>query len=223
MTETIVNAKKLTKTYKLFAEEIIAVDAVDLQITAGEFVSIMGPSGSGKTTLLDMIGCLDSISSGMLEILGEDVSNTPESKLVKTRRGKIGFIFQDFSLIPSLTALENLQLALFFAGQKADRKKCFDMLEKVHLEHRSRHLPKQMSGGEQQRVAVARALVTEPKFLLADEPTGHLDTQTSQTIFSLLKEINAAQGLTVILATHDPSIGGQTQRTILLKDGKIAS
>ncbi len=221
MNNTIVKAEKLTKAYKLFAEEIVAVDAVDLEITAGEFVSIMGPSGSGKTTLLDMIGCLDSITSGTLRILGEDVSNTPESKLVKTRRGNIGFIFQDYSLIPSLTALENLQLALFFAGQKTDRKKCLEMLERVHLGHRSRHLPKQMSGGEQQRVAVARALVTQPRFLLADEPTGHLDTKTSQTIFGLLKEINAEQGLTIILATHDASIGLETQRTIILKDGKI--
>lgn len=223
MNNTIVKAEKLTKTYKLYAEEIKAVDAVDLEIMAGEFVSIMGPSGSGKTTLLDMIGCLDSITSGTLQILGRDVSATPESKLVKTRRGKIGFIFQDFSLIPSLTALENLQLAMFFAGQKADRKKCLDMLEKVRLGHRAKHLPKQLSGGEQQRVAVARALVTEPKFLLADEPTGHLDTRTSQTILNLLKEINEQQGLTVILATHDPSIGMETQRTILLQDGKIAS
>lgn len=223
MNNTIVKAEKLTKTYKLYAEEIKAVDRIDLEITAGEFVSIMGPSGSGKTTLLDLIGCLDSITSGTLEILGRDVSRTPENKLVKTRRGNIGFIFQDFSLIPSLTALENLELALFFAGQKPDRRKCIEMLEKVHLGHRCKHLPKQMSGGEQQRVAVARALVTRPQFLLADEPTGHLDTKTSQTVFELLKEINEQQGLTIILATHDPAIGTETQRTILLQDGKIAS
>lgn len=220
---TIVKAQKLTKTYKLYAEEVTAVNEVDLEIKTGEFVSIMGPSGSGKTTLLDMIGCLDSITRGTLEILGEDVSKTPESRLVKTRRGKIGFIFQDFSLIPSLTAQENLQLALFFAGQKADHKKCITMLEKVHLGHRCKHLPKQMSGGEQQRAAIARALVTEPQFLLADEPTGHLDTKTTRTIFELLKEINEQQGLTIILATHDPSIGSQTHRTIQLEDGKITS
>ncbi len=223
MNRTIVKAEKLRKVYHLFAEEIAAVDGVDLEITAGEFVSIMGPSGSGKTTLLDMIGCLDSISDGTLEILGEDVSSTPESQLVKTRRGQIGFIFQDFSLIPSLTALENLQLGLFLAGKQTNRQKCLEMLDKVHLSHRCNHLPKQMSGGEQQRVAIARALVIEPDFLLADEPTGHLDTATTQTVFALLKEINAQQNLTIILATHDASIGSQTQRTILLKDGKIAS
>ena len=223
MNNIIVKAQNLRKVYHLLAEEIAAVDGVDLEIHTGEFVSIMGPSGSGKTTLLDMIGCLDSISSGTLEILGRDVSKTPESKLVHTRRGKIGFIFQDFSLIPSLTALENLQLGLFLAGKNNGRKKCLDMLDKVHLSHRANHLPKQMSGGEQQRVAIARALVIEPDFLLADEPTGHLDTATSQTVFALLKEINAEQNLTIILATHDPAIGAKTQRTITLIDGKIAS
>ena len=146
MSELIVKAEKLTKVYKLFSEEIAAVDGVDLEISSGEFVSIMGPSGSGKTTLLDMIGCLDSITSGQLEILGNDVSKMKESRLVNIRRGKIGFIFQDFSLIPSLTALENIQLSLYFADIQKEKQDLIKHLEKVGLGHRINHLPKQLSG-----------------------------------------------------------------------------
>jgi putative ABC transport system ATP-binding protein len=223
MNELIVKAKNLTKVYKLFAEDVVAVNNVDLEIGSGEFVSIMGPSGSGKTTLLDMIGCLDSITSGRLEILGNDVSKTKESKLVDIRRGTIGFIFQDFSLIPSLTALENIQLTLYFAGIKQKTQKSVDLLKKVGLGHRINHLPKQLSGGEKQRVAIARALATEPKFLLADEPTGHLDTENSQEIFKVLKQLNKEKGLTVIVATHNTELGLQAKRVIYLRDGKIVS
>jgi putative ABC transport system ATP-binding protein len=223
MNELVVKAKNLTKIYKLFAEEIIAVNNVNLEISPGEFVSIMGPSGSGKTTLLDMIGCLDSITSGQLEILGHDVSKTKESKLVNTRRGNIGFIFQDFSLIPSLTALENIQLTLYFAGIKQETQKSINLIEKVGLGHRINHLPKQLSGGEKQRVAIARALATEPKFLLADEPTGHLDTENSQEILNVFKQLNQDKGLTIIVATHDTELGSQAKRIIYLQDGKIVS
>ena len=221
MSELIVKAEKLTKVYKLSAEEIAAVNNVDLEISSGEFVSIMGPSGSGKTTLLDMIGCLDSITSGRLEILGNDVSTMAERRLVNIRRGKIGFIFQDFSLIPSLTALENIQLTLYFAGIRKETKESVKLLEKVGLGRRVNHLPKQLSGGEKQRVAIARALATEPKFLLADEPTGHLDTENSQEILNVFKQLNQEEGLTVIVATHDAKLGSQTIRTIYLQDGKI--
>jgi len=223
MHELIVKAERLTKIYKLFAEEIAAVNNVDLEICAGEFVSIMGPSGSGKTTLLDMIGCLDGITSGQLEILGKDVSKMTEHRLVNIRRGKIGFIFQDFSLIPSLTALENIQLTLYFAGMKQETQKSIDLLGKVGLGHRINHLPRQLSGGEKQRVAIARALATEPKFLLADEPTGHLDTENSQEIFDVFKQLNQEKGLTVIVATHDAELGLKAGRVIYLKDGKIVS
>lgn len=221
MSEIIVKAEKLTKTYKLFAEEIVAVNNVDLIITSGEFVSIMGPSGSGKTTLLDMIGCLDNITSGRLQVLGHDVFNLNESKLVKIRRGKIGFIFQDFSLIPTLTALENIQLALYFADSQQKTQKPIKLLQKVGLGHRINHLPKQMSGGEKQRVAIARALATEPKFLLADEPTGHLDTKNTQDILNVFKQLNEEESLTIIVATHDPKLGLQSKRVIHLQDGKI--
>jgi putative ABC transport system ATP-binding protein len=223
MSELIVKAEKLTKVYKLFAEEIAAVNNVDLEISSGEFVSIMGPSGSGKTTLLDMIGCLDGITSGRLEILGKDVSTMAESRLVNIRRGKIGFIFQDFSLIPSLTAIENIQLTLYFAGIQKETKESVKLLEKVGLGHRVNHLPKQLSGGEKQRVAIARALITEPKFLLADEPTGHLDTENSQEILNIFKQLNEKEGLTVIVATHDQKLGLQTKRVISLQDGKVVS
>jgi len=222
MSQSIVKAEKLTKTYKLFAEEILAVNAVDLEIGPGEFVSIMGPSGSGKTTLLDMIGCLDRITSGRLRILGHDISGLGENELVKIRRGKIGFVFQDFSLIPTLTALENVQLALYFGGVRAERRKPVRLLEKVGLGHRINHLPKQMSGGEKQRVAIARALVTEPEFLLADEPTGHLDTTNTQDILNVFKQLNE-EGLTIIVATHDPRLGLQSKRTLTLRDGSIVS
>jgi len=223
MSETIVKAENLTKTYKLFAEEIVAVNSVDLEITSGEFASIMGPSGSGKTTLLDMIGCLDNITSGRLQILDHDISNLKESKLVKIRRGKIGFIFQDFSLIPTLTALENIQLALYFADSQQKTQKPIKLLQKVGLGHRINHLPKQMSGGEKQRVAIARALATEPKFLLADEPTGHLDTKNTQEILNVFKQLNEEENLTIIVATHDPKLGLQSKRVIHLQDGKIVS
>ena len=223
MSELIVKAEKLTKVYKLFAEEIAAVNGVNLEISSGEFVSIMGPSGSGKTTLLDMIGCLDSITSGQLEILGNNVSKMKESRLVNIRRGKIGFIFQDFSLIPSLTALENIQLSLYFADIQKEKQDLIKLLEKVGLGHRINHLPKQLSGGEKQRVAIARALATKPEFLLADEPTGHLDTENSQEILDVFKQLNQEEEMTIIVATHDARLGLQTRRVIYLQDGKIVS
>jgi putative ABC transport system ATP-binding protein len=223
MSELIVKAEKLTKTYKLYAENVIAVNGVDLEISSGEFVSIMGPSGSGKTTLLDMIGCLDSITSGRLEILGKDVSTMAESKLVNIRRKNIGFIFQDFSLIPTLTALENVQLARYFAGDSLQTQSLEVYIEKVGLGGRVNHLPKQLSGGEKQRVAIARALAIQPKFLLADEPTGHLDTKNSKEIFKIFRHLNEVEGLTIILATHNQALGSQTKRTIYLQDGRIVN
>jgi len=221
MSELIVKAEKLTKLYKLSAENIPAVNAVDLEIYSGEFVSIMGPSGSGKTTLLDLIGCLDGITSGRLEILGHDISNLKENKLAKIRRGNIGFVFQNFSLIPTLTALENLQLVSYFEGNSSTPEKLTKLLEKVGLAQRKNHLPKQLSGGEKQRVAIARALVTDPKFLLADEPTGQLDSKNAQEITNLFKQLNQIEQMTIIIATHNTKLGLQANRPIYLQDGKI--
>jgi len=221
MSEPIIKAEKLTKTYKLFAEEVHAVRGVDLEIGSGEFVSLMGPSGSGKTTLLDMIGCLDSVTSGRLEVLGRDTSELPESRLVEIRRGRIGFVFQDFSLVPTLTALENVELALYFARVRGNAHNAADLLERVGLGHRATHLPKQMSGGEKQRVAVARALVTKPMLLVADEPSGQLDTTNTREILGLFRQLNEEDGLTIIVATHDPDVAGCVKRVIHLQDGQI--
>ncbi len=221
MAEIIIEAKNLTKVYTLLAEEIRAVDGIDLVIEQGEFVTVMGPSGSGKTTLFDMIGCLDTITSGELSIAGVNVSSKNERELVNVRRGTIGFIFQDFSLVPTLTAKENILLALFYARQKQDAKKVEQILKKVGLGHRINHIPNQMSGGEKQRVAIARALVTDPKILLADEPTGHLDTARTEEIFALFRDLNKNEGLTIFATTHNLTMGEKADRTIFLQDGKI--
>ena len=220
---TIIKAEKLTKLYKLAAEIVHAVDGVDFEIQSGEFLAVMGPSGSGKTTLLDIIGCLDSISGGRLEILGKDVSRLPERKLVNIRRGRIGFVFQDFSLIPTLTAMENVRYGGWLAGRNTSPDKAMSYLDKVGLAGRAAHLPRQLSGGEKQRVAIARALAVEPEILIADEPTGHLDSTNSRAIVDLLKELNVKDGLTVILATHDIGLGNQCSRIISLRDGKIVA
>ena len=168
-----------------------------------------------------MIGCLDHSTSGRLQILGEDVSKMRESQLVKIRRGQIGFVFQDFSLIPTLTAVENVQLASHFAGLSQDASVAARLLDKVGLGRRINHLPKQMSGGEKQRVAIARALVTGPKFLIADEPTGHLDSKNAKEILDVFTQLNDEEKLTIIVATHNEKLGRQTDRSVYLQDGKI--
>jgi len=221
MNEIIIKAEKLTKIYSLLAEEVAAVQGIDLEITKEEFVAIMGPSGSGKTTLLDMLGCLDSITSGTLSVLGNNVSHAKESALVKVRRHNISFVFQDFSLIPTLTALENCALPVYFSRKEFNKQKAIEILKRVGLSHRINHLPKQMSGGEQQRVAIARALVTEPTIVFADEPTGHLDTKTADVIFALLHQLNKEEGITVVVSTHNIALGMQANRTVFLQDGKI--
>lgn len=221
MGECIIKAEKLTKIYKLPAEQISAVRDADLEIFAGDFISIMGPSGSGKTTLLDSIGCLTTISSGKLTVLGKDVSAAAESTLVSIRRRFIGFVFQDFLLIPTLTVLENVLLPLYFAKAPQDRQKAISILEKVGLGHRINHLPAQISGGEKQRVAIARALIKSPKLLLADEPTGNLDSKSSQEIFDLFKQLNEQEGLTIVVVTHNPKLGSRASRTVYLQDGRI--
>ncbi len=223
MEKLIIKAEGLKKIYIRGTEEVYAVNDVSLEISEGDFIALMGPSGSGKTTLLDLIGCLDNLSSGRLEVFGRDVSDVKESNLVGLRRGKIGYIFQDFLLIPSLTAIENVELSLYFARRQQERKKLIQLFEKVGLGHRINHLPREMSGGERQRTAIARALAISPKFLIADEPTGNLDTRSSQEIFDIFKTINREEGLTIILATHNPKLGSQAGRIIYLKDGKTVS
>jgi putative ABC transport system ATP-binding protein len=223
MTKDVIRAEGLTKIYIRGTEEVYAVNGIELEINDGDFIALMGPSGSGKTTLLDLIGCLDNASSGRLEVFGKDVSGVKEGNLVGLRRGHIGFIFQEFLLIPSLTAIENVELSLYFARRSQERKKLLQLFEKVGLAHRVNHLPKEMSGGERQRVAIARALAVSPRFLIADEPTGNLDTRSSQEIFDIFKKVNKEENLTIILATHNPKLGSQADRIIYLKDGKIVS
>jgi putative ABC transport system ATP-binding protein len=223
MANILIKADKINKTYKLFAEEINAVKDVDLEIYQGEFIAIMGPSGSGKTTLLDILGCLDSVSAGKLKVLDNDVSVLKESSLVKIRRANVGFVFQEFLLIPTLTALENVELPLLFAKLPQQRKLAVNLLQKVGLGSRINHLPKQLSGGERQRVAIARALVTSPKILFADEPTGNLDTKSGQQVFDIFKELNQKDGLTIVLTTHNFKLGLQAKRIVFLKDGRIVS
>ena len=223
MANILIKAEKISKTYRLFAEEIKAVKDVDLEIRQGEFIAIMGPSGSGKTTLLDILGCLDRISAGKLKVLDYNVSTLKESALVKIRRQNIGFVFQEFLLIPTLTALENVELPLLFAKLPQERQLAVKLLQKVGLGSRINHLPKQLSGGERQRVAIARALVTSPKILFADEPTGNLDTKSGQQIFDIFKELNQKDGLTIVLTTHNNKLGLQAKRIIYLKDGCIVS
>ena len=223
MDKILIKADKINKTYRLLAEEINAVKDVDLEIFHGEFIAIMGPSGSGKTTLLDILGCLDRVSTGKLEVLDNDVSRLKESSLVKIRRVNLGFVFQEFLLIPTLTALENVELPLLFAKLPQERQLAVNLLQKVGLGNRINHLPKELSGGERQRVAIARALVTSPKILFADEPTGNLDTKSGQQIFDIFKELNQKDGLTIVLTTHNNKLGLQAKRIIYLKDGQIVS
>jgi len=223
MNNSLIKADKLTKVYKLLAEEIYAVRDVDLEVTAGEFIAIMGPSGSGKTTLLDSLGCLTTITSGRLNVLGKDVSQARESALVALRRKSLGFVFQDFLLIPTLTAVENVQLPLLFARAPQQRARAVELLERVGLGKRINHLPKELSGGEKQRVAIARALITSPKILFADEPTGNLDTKSGSEIFGLLMNLNNKDNLTVIMTTHNPKLGNQASRILYLKDGRVVS
>lgn len=223
MKDCVIKAEKLTKIYKLPAEQISAVKEIDLEIYAGDFIAIMGPSGSGKTTLLDSLGCLGRITGGKLQVMGKDVSHASENTLVAMRRKFVSFVFQDFLLIPSLSALENVQLPLYFSRSKMDSMRCIDMLKKVGLGSRINHLPSELSGGEKQRVAIARALAKSPKVLFADEPTGNLDTKNSEEIFSLFKKLNEDDGLTLVITTHNPKLGSQAKRIIYLKDGRMVS
>ncbi len=216
----IVNVDKI---YHSEAEKIHALKDISLKIEEGEFISIMGHSGAGKTTLLNLLGCLDGISKGKLKIMKNDLNLMKKKDFPKFRRDNIGIVFQDFLFVPTLTALENVMLPLHFKKEKdADaEKKAKNLLIKMGLEKRINHFPKELSGGEMQRVAIARALVNDPKILLADEPTGNLDTKNAQNIFDLLKEINAKEKMTILVATHNKKLGKQAKRHIHIEDGSI--
>lgn len=221
---SIVKLEKVTKVYGFGEAATLALDNVSLEIKKGEFVAIMGPSGSGKSTLMNMIGLLDRPTTGTYHLSGEDVSKYKDKKLAHVRRDKIGFIFQSFNLLPRLNALENVSLPLVYrAFDKVKRlNKAAGVLEKVGLKDRQYYMPNQLSGGQVQRVAVARALVNKPSLILADEPTGNLDTASSANIMELLKEIHDG-GNTIVMITHNPDLADYAERTIVMVDGKIES
>jgi putative ABC transport system ATP-binding protein len=214
----------LTKRYPSGETEVRAIDGIDLEILKGEFVVIAGPSGSGKSTLLQLLGALDRPSGGTIEFEGRDLTTRSDGELADLRRERIGFVFQQFNLIPTLSARENVELAMAPAGNRTDerRDRALDLLGRVGLGARAEHLPSQLSGGEQQRVAIARALANGPDVLLADEPTGNLDTTTGDSIIELLYRLWEDTGLTVVLVTHDPAVAGTSPRLIQLADGRIA-
>ena len=214
----------ICREYVVGEEVVHALDHVDLKIDAGEYVSIMGPSGSGKSTLLNVLGLLDRPSSGIYRLQGEDVSNLDDNALAAHRQRHIGFIFQFFHLIPRLTALENVELPLVLTGAapRARRERATAILESVGLKARLSHRPDQLSGGERQRVAIGRAIVMQPSFLLADEPTGNLDTRSGNEIMQILEQLNR-NGIAVLIVTHDAAIGDRAHRHLKLRDGKIVA
>jgi putative ABC transport system ATP-binding protein len=213
----------VAKTYGGAETAVTAVDALDIEIGRGEFVVVAGPSGSGKSTLLQLLGALDRPSAGAVEFEGRDLSRLGDDQLADLRRKTLGFIFQQFNLIPTLTARENVEIALAPTAISSERRaeRALELLGRVGLEERAGHLPSQLSGGEQQRVAIARALANEPEVLLADEPTGNLDTRTGDAILALLYRLWEDTGLTVVLVSHDPAIAGTAPRLIQLTDGRI--
>ena len=219
--ELVVKASKLKKEYSSISQRIIALKEIDIEINKSEFVAIMGSSGAGKTTFLNLVGCLDEPTSGKLDILGCDPKGFNEEKLSRIRVEKIGFVFEDFFLISSLNALENVQLPLIFSGNYKNNIRPRELLKRVGLSHRLTHFPNELSGGELQRVAVARALANNPEILLADEPTGNLDTKNAHELFSLFRNLNREEGLTIVVATHNVKLGYSTDRVIHLNDGKI--
>ena len=219
----IVQLRDVRKTYHMGDEDVHALDGVSISIANGEFMSIMGRSGSGKSTLLNMIGCLDKPTGGQVIIDGIDTSRLKGDKLADLRAQKIGFVFQLHNLIPTLTALENVLLPLKYAHHKDARAKARRALERVGMADRMNHRATQLSGGQRQRVAIARALATEPAIVLADEPTGALDSKLSAQVIGLMRELNRESGQTVVIVTHDAAVAAQTTRTISLADGRVES
>ena len=212
--------ENITKIYKAGQTEVAALRGISCRIQSGEMVSIVGPSGSGKSTLMNIIGCLDRPTSGKYRLDGIEVDSLNDNQLAEIRNKKIGFVFQSFNLLPRVTALANVELPLVYAGAGNRRQRALQVLESVGLAHRVNHTPAELAGGEQQRVAIARALVNNPSLILADEPTGNLDTQTSNEIMLIFKRLNE-EGMTIVLVTHEPDIAAFTQRTIKVRDGQI--
>ena len=216
----MIKLQDITKVYQMGTRELTVLKEVNLHIERGELVAIMGPSGSGKSTMLNLIGCLDTPTSGSYYLEDREVSRLSSGELAGIRSQKIGFVFQTFNLLPRLSALANVELGMRYAGG-VDRKRAMEALGKVGLSDRAKHRPTELSGGEQQRVAIARALVKNPPLILADEPTGNLDSRSGEEIISILTSLHAEQGVTLLVITHDASVAHHCQRIIHLKDGEV--
>ncbi len=224
MKEPLIKISEIKRNFALGDETVYVLKGIDLEVNKGEFVALMGPSGSGKSTLMNLLGCLDTPTSGTYILNGKDVSKMKDDELAEIRNKEIGFVFQTFNLLPRTTALDNVALPMIYAGfsKSARQKRAAEVLEQVSLSDRMDHQPNQLSGGQRQRVAVARALVNKPSIILADEPTGNLDSKTSEEIMKLINDIHT-QGNTVILVTHEEEIAAYAHRVIRLRDGRIES
>ena len=216
--------RDLHKDYVLSGETVHALRGVSFDVPMGDYISIMGPSGSGKSTLLNMLGCLDRPTSGSFLLGGDDVAEMDDDQLSETRATRIGFVFQSYNLLPALSVVENIEVPLYYSGRltAAARERCLELAEMVGLGDRLEHRPNELSGGQQQRVAIARSLVNDPRFILADEPTGNLDSSTTDEILALLVRLNE-EGRTIVIVTHESEVVEQTRRTIVLRDGTILS
>ena len=223
MPQEIIRIEGLHKTYALDGVKVHALRGIDFTLNRGEYLAIMGPSGSGKSTLMNIIGCLDIADRGHYWLSGQDVTQLNSDELAAIRNRELGFVFQNFNLLPRTSALENVETPLIYAGvSKRERhRRSQELLERMGLGDRIYHLPNQLSGGQQQRVAIARALITEPSLLLADEPTGNMDTATSAEIMDLLDQLNKQENLTIALITHEAEVAGRAQRRVTLRDGQL--